>query len=486
MSDYNTDDIVERVIAENIEAIASFVAEEVAREAGVWDTVKGWAVRVINSFRDFMGVAQQNGFITFEPDELEEAIAVTSAKRKPITIERLVGPDGERYLGSDAIVTEKVDGYTPIPFEDFYIPSEDEPDAPAVKGADEKLGDTENKNNNVALAMNRVLKKGNAKIDKRVGVWLLPCNSTCPFSTEFCRKFCYAVKGEARSPRTTTQERYSLSRRDDFVEIMVKAITGNYGKRKGREYKNIRVHESGDFYEPEYFLKWVKIASLCPGTDFMAFTKAYDYLERGQKSKANPEGLPPDDKLLQIAKLYRNAVRGLKNFTFNGSIEVPTEMTLQKKRKNEKGNLVNVPREEGGRERKKYRGSTKKKLDSFLNNPWVDGLALVIPKGATLDDALWALGLDAQTAKDRGEKVKVRRSEFFMCPYKQKDSVYKEDIGCAPNPREEGYVHEKGKPFLVCTFCWLKRADRRKGGGEPLASEGMFYKNKRHVAFHQH
>jgi hypothetical protein len=38
----------------------------------------------------------------------------------------------------------------------------------------------------------------------------------------------------------------------------------------------VRVHESGDFYSPEYFEEWLEVARRFPDATFYAYTKAWD------------------------------------------------------------------------------------------------------------------------------------------------------------------------------------------------------------------
>ena len=83
---------------------------------------------------------------------------------------------------------------------------------------------------------------------------------TCPGAGS-CAKYCYADTGSfLRFWKTTMPPRVAnwlASQKPDFVEKM-NAMFGDVEK-KGK-IKVIRVHDSGDFYSPDYIKKWTEIA----------------------------------------------------------------------------------------------------------------------------------------------------------------------------------------------------------------------------------
>jgi hypothetical protein len=85
----------------------------------------------------------------------------------------------------------------------------------------------------------------------------LPRIITCPGRTKWCEENCYAKGGRHIFPsvRKARLANYELSKRKDFVDIMVKAISELYI----RGYKVLRLHEEGDFYDEEYIRKWIEI-----------------------------------------------------------------------------------------------------------------------------------------------------------------------------------------------------------------------------------
>jgi len=136
------------------------------------------------------------------------------------------------------------------------------------------------------------LSKGNKKLvpnDKvKFLIWSLPPISTCPFATELCKKFCYAMKAYRAYPnaRNAWSENLEESRKWDFVPKMILEITKELERPSVKKAKVlvVRIHESGDFYSKEYAKAWMKIASYFVGyapnkVKFMAYTKSIEYFE---------------------------------------------------------------------------------------------------------------------------------------------------------------------------------------------------------------
>lgn len=128
-----------------------------------------------------------------------------------------------------------------------------------------------------------IFSKGNKKLTGGNVNFLqfnLPAIETCPGSTKNCKKFCYAKKAEKMYKNTKNQraKNLELSKQNDFVEI----IKDELENQCNLKYNYIRIHESGDFYNLEYFTKWVKIAKIFEcykNIKFMAYTKSFDILE---------------------------------------------------------------------------------------------------------------------------------------------------------------------------------------------------------------
>jgi hypothetical protein len=98
---------------------------------------------------------------------------------------------------------------------------------------------------------------------------------TCPFAGS-CLKLCYAKKGAYRwgNVERALSRRYEASKEADFVE----RITDELNKVKKDKQVYIRIHDSGDFYSPAYFIKWLEIARLNPSVRFYAYTKSHSFI----------------------------------------------------------------------------------------------------------------------------------------------------------------------------------------------------------------
>lgn len=130
---------------------------------------------------------------------------------------------------------------------------------------------------------------GNKKLQNtdevRYMIWNLPAVKTCPFRTEMCEKSCYARKAERIYPQVLPcrEQNYNDSLENDFTENMIYTIK-KYLDSKAFDGKKcvFRIHESGDFYSPEYAEKWLKIAWYFAGDNrvvFLAYTKSIRYFD---------------------------------------------------------------------------------------------------------------------------------------------------------------------------------------------------------------
>jgi hypothetical protein len=98
---------------------------------------------------------------------------------------------------------------------------------------------------------------------------------TCPFAGS-CFKLCYAKKGNYRfgNVQSGLSNRYEATKQENFVEL----ITNELAKVKKDKQVYIRIHDSGDFYSPAYFQKWLEIARLNPTVRFYAYTKSHSFI----------------------------------------------------------------------------------------------------------------------------------------------------------------------------------------------------------------
>ena len=113
---------------------------------------------------------------------------------------------------------------------------------------------------------------GNKKLPKRTAIFNLPAVKTCPNKTAFCAVNCYALKAErlykAVYPARKRNLKASLSA--DFTDQMIGKLSS-----VAHKFDTVRIHEAGDFYNQEYFDKWVIIALAFPHKTFYAYTKSF-------------------------------------------------------------------------------------------------------------------------------------------------------------------------------------------------------------------
>jgi hypothetical protein len=134
-----------------------------------------------------------------------------------------------------------------------------------------------------------LLGNGNSKLQKtakefgvRIFNFSIPAGNdkksgkiTCPFAGS-CLKLCYAKRGMYRfgNVERALTKRYEASKEENFVET----ITNELAKVKKDKQTYVRIHDSGDFYSPTYFAKWLEIARLNPSVRFYAYTKSHSFI----------------------------------------------------------------------------------------------------------------------------------------------------------------------------------------------------------------
>lgn len=131
------------------------------------------------------------------------------------------------------------------------------------------------------LTQNAKLKKTSIENKMRVMNFSLPAYKTitgktvCPFAKD-CIKYCYAKKGNYKYPSVIKglNNRYELSKTADFVPQMNATIIL-------QRPTHVRIHDSGDFYSPEYLQKWINIATQNKDVIFYAYTKSIKFFVDG-------------------------------------------------------------------------------------------------------------------------------------------------------------------------------------------------------------
>ena len=137
------------------------------------------------------------------------------------------------------------------------------------------------------LTQNAKLKKTSIENKMRVLNFSLPAYKTitgktvCPFAKD-CIKYCYAQKGKYKYPSVIKglNNRYELSKTDEFVPKMNATIILE-------RPTHVRIHDSGDFYSPQYLNKWVQIAKDNTNVIFYAYTKSIKFFINGLKLPKN-------------------------------------------------------------------------------------------------------------------------------------------------------------------------------------------------------
>ena len=136
-------------------------------------------------------------------------------------------------------------------------------------------------NRNIHLSEGNIKSKGTDEVIFLT--WSLPSRSTCPYATTECKKRCFAKKNESfKNVRDSRGRNLAETYKDTFVEDMIKHFEYHLQRPKAQNKLIIvRIHTSGDFYNKEYFNKWVNISNHFKDNDkilFQAYTKSMPIL----------------------------------------------------------------------------------------------------------------------------------------------------------------------------------------------------------------
>lgn len=109
--------------------------------------------------------------------------------------------------------------------------------------------------------------------------WSLPSRKCCPYATEMCKKRCFAKKNETfKGVRDSRERNLEETQKESFVRDMINHFEYHLQRPKNKDRQIIvRIHTSGDFYNQEYFDKWVQIAKHFKVDNrimFQAYTKS--------------------------------------------------------------------------------------------------------------------------------------------------------------------------------------------------------------------
>lgn len=176
-------------------------------------------------------------------------------------------------------------------------------------------------NKNIRFSNGNLVSKANEEV--AFLTFSLPSNITCPFSTEMCRKRCFAKKNEAfKTVRASRERNLDETKKETFVSDVIDILESNLCAKKNKNKKLfIRIHTSGDFYNEEYMEKWIKISNYFKNNDrifFQAYTKSIIYI----KNVINKNSLSIKD--INIHFCY-----SIWEDTNNEDIEIAKELNLQ-------------------------------------------------------------------------------------------------------------------------------------------------------------
>lgn len=105
---------------------------------------------------------------------------------------------------------------------------------------------------------------------------------TCPMAGT-CSRGCYARQGAYAWSNVSQafERRLAATQSDTFITDMAFEIRDKV-IRAARKNKQviIRIHDSGDFYSPEYLSRWLAIMAVFPSVRFYAYTKMLPLFKR--------------------------------------------------------------------------------------------------------------------------------------------------------------------------------------------------------------
>lgn len=160
------------------------------------------------------------------------------------------------------------------------------------------------------LNKNIYLSEGNfvLKSNEDVGflVFDLPAQASCPYATDWCKKYCYAkcVQDLFESVLNCRFRNFEESKKDTFVKDMIDTINFNLERKKYKSKKRIyfRFHGAGDIYSKEYLLKIIDITNYFKDNSklvFQTYTKSLVFFEGINLSDLNIKilySIVPDTK----------------------------------------------------------------------------------------------------------------------------------------------------------------------------------------------
>ena len=120
---------------------------------------------------------------------------------------------------------------------------------------------------------NSVSKKGN-----RVLAWAIKMpNDCCPFASDICRKYCYAMGGQFGLHDERYAENYELTTKPEFVETITTEIV-QFVENHPEQQVSVAIHEKKEIYSKDYLGKWEEIISATENLtnlNYFIYTRAW-------------------------------------------------------------------------------------------------------------------------------------------------------------------------------------------------------------------
>jgi len=149
--------------------------------------------------------------------------------------------------------------------------------------------------------MSIFLSEGNRKLksttNEKFLIFNLPAEITCPYATDMCKNLCYAKKAQRLYPQVLPCRQTNLEevKKPEFIHNMIQTIESHISKKSWQGKKvYFRWHESGDFFNADYFNQACIIARCFPDIAFCAYTKSLPIV-------AKFEGLIPDNLVIRFS-----------------------------------------------------------------------------------------------------------------------------------------------------------------------------------------
>ena len=135
--------------------------------------------------------------------------------------------------------------------------------------------------------------------------WSLPSQKTCPYATALCKKKCFAKKNETfKTVMASRESNLDETQKETFINDMITHLEYHLQRPSIKNKKVfVRIHTSGDFYNLDYFKKWIIIADHFADNNnilFQAYTKSMpiilDFLREESK----------DDNIETMKQILKN------------------------------------------------------------------------------------------------------------------------------------------------------------------------------------